>query len=338
MSQPISLRAKLFLIAFGIALPLIVLEIGLKVLGSAQGTTEFENISELRTSMLQEGNAEDSQGNGVSLKTIIYPHENDGIIYDLKPNLDVRFQRANVKTNSCGMRGPERPVAKPDNTYRIALLGDSFTFGWGVEQKETFAQVIEDNLNAIYKGSPAIEVLNFGVPGYSTFQEVHQFIEKGDAFNPDAVLVFFVQNDFGPPFFIRNLGKPGIVPSTEIAQLAMKLLDPRAAERAIRDAGLDPNHSLNLLAEHCSKKGIPLLLTINPKKDWRQYHRQLWILKKRKDIQFLRLREDFELLVNNRTLTNEDLNLSFDPHPSPLRHELYGDIITPHLMRFIRHQ
>src|SRR5690606_10532908 len=124
----------------------------------------------------------------VSLRDIIQPHESDAVMYELKPNTEVVFKRAKVKINSYGSRGPERPIQKPEGTYRVALLGDSFAFGWGVEQGDGFAQVLEDELNKIYKDSINIEVINFGTPGYSTLNEVEHFLINGWKFSPDAVL------------------------------------------------------------------------------------------------------------------------------------------------------
>lgn len=300
-----------------------------------KSATDFASIDDLRTSLDEEGHNLDSHGGGVSLKSIIAPHPSNDVIYDLRPNIEVTFQRAHVTTNSCGMRSPERPFSKTPHTYRIALLGDSFAFGWGVEQKESFAQRLEDNLNQIYEGKWHIEVLNFGVPGYSTFQEVYQFLDKGAEFQPDAIVVFFIQNDFGPPFFIRNIGAQSLVPSSQIAQIAMKLLDPHAPEKALLKAGLDPNHSLQVLADYASNKGIPLILTINPKPDWKTYFNKLWILKQRQDIHFMNLRDSFVEIVHRRKISSPDLTLTFDPHPSALRHAIYGDIMTPYFMDLI---
>lgn len=329
------MKAKLFLIAFGVGMALLCAELAFWILDQSKGNTEFESADDLRAALNAEGHEEDSRGGGVSLKAIIHPHTSNDIIYDLQPNLNVKFQRASLATNTCGMRSPERPVAKPSDTFRIALLGDSFAFGWGVEQKESFAQRLEDNLNAHYKDTRKIEVLNFGVPGYSTFQEVYHFFDIGGAFQPDAVIVFFVENDFGAPFFIRNIDSPGIVSSSHLAQLARTLVDPRSIERAIEQAGLDPNRSLALLSDYCREQNIPLFLAINPKPDWKDIQRQLWVLKERKDIQVMRMREDFVRIVTERAIPSDELTLSFDPHPSPLRHAIYGDIMTPYLMSVI---
>lgn len=334
MSSQISLRTKLFLILFGVSISLLILEIGLHIIARSKRGTEFASLDELRHEMSTAGNEESTSG-GVNLKALIFPHEDDAIIYDLRPHLDVAFQRARVVTNSCGMRGPERPIAKPAHTYRIALLGDSFAFGWGVEQKETFAQRLEDNLNHHFQGRPKIEVLNFGVPGYSTFQEVHQFLDKGAAFNPDAIVVFFIQNDFGPPFFIRNFGNQGIVASSFVAQLALKALDQNSEEHELLRTGFDPNRSLNQLADYTSEHGIKLFLAINPKKDWKQILNQLFVTRARKEIEVMNLRKDFVRIIKQKNYQAKDLSLTSDPHPNALRHSIYGDIMTPYLMSAI---
>lgn len=331
------MKAKLFLIAFGVTLALATAEFALWILDTGKGNTDFESADDLRAALNQEGHFEDSQGGGVSLKAIIESHPRNDIIYDLQPNLDVRFMRASVRTNSCGMRSKERPIGKPAHTYRIALLGDSFGFGWGVEQQESFAQRIEDNLNTIVGPDKNVEVLNFSVPGYSTFQEVAHFMEKGVAFAPDAVLVFFVENDFGAPFFMRNIGESsGFVPTSHLAKLAHTLVDPRSIERVIENAGLDPNHSLSILSDYTRKAQIPLFMAINPKANTRENQQKLWILKDRKDIRVMKIRDDYVRIVKERAIPSENLTLSFDPHPSPLRHAIYGDIMTPYLMSVIQ--
>lgn len=334
MTTPLSLRSKIFLIAFGLVMALICFEGALAILSFTRKGTEFSSINDLRNEMSEVGNEKGESGS-LTLKGIINPHDDDHIIYDLKPNLSVQFQGVPVITNSCGMRSPERPIKKPRDTYRIAMLGDSFAFGWGVEQKKIFAQVLEDNLNRHFKGKPKVEVFNFGVPGYSTFQEVYQFLDKGSDFNPDAIIVFFIQNDFGPPFFIRNFGNQGIIASSYIAQLAMKALDPKAEEHALLRSGLDPNRSLNILADYAKEHGIELFLAINPKRDWRSILHSLFVTKSRKDIHVMNLRDNFMRIVRLKHLDDKDLTLPTDPHPSALRHKIYGDIMTPYLLSVI---
>jgi len=355
-----SWKAKLFLVGFGLFMGLVAAELGLRYLKPlffhAEKGTEFQSLDDVRRTLLlgapegaqNETSAAGSTNTGPqnetarnmesgNLRAIVTPHHDDKIIFDLKPNLDVIFQRAQVQTNSCGMREPERSIPKPFGTYRIALLGDSFTFGWGVRQNETFAQRLEDNLNRISQGNPKFEVLNFGVPGYSTFQEVARFKEFGLEFSPDEVLVFFVQNDFELPFYVRDIYRPGtILSSTEFLRLGAKALDSRIDDQRLELQGLDPNSALRELSDITKKQGIRLSLTINPRKEWKQWRNRLTVLNERSDIRLINMRPDFMRLVKGRSIPTPDLTLSFDPHPSPLRHAMYGDLLTPYFMDVIR--
>jgi hypothetical protein len=278
------------------------------------------------------GELSGNDGQPVSLRAIVRPHPSDSIIYTLKPNLDLQFVRARVRTNSCGMRSPERPVQKPPGTYRIALLGDSFAFGWGVDQKESFAQVLEDTLNRQAGNKLRFEVLNFGVPGFSTFQEVALFKELGLEFEPDAVLLFFVQNDFGMPFFIRDLsGGGGILSSLKFVQLGKRILAPGETERQIKNLGLDPNRALQELDRVAKERGLRTFLAINPKKSEMSDFSRLRKLKGL-GMRFIPLRDLLLQHIEHNTIKEEDLTLSFDPHPSPLRHNILGSLLAPYFM------
>lgn len=97
-------------------------------------------------------------------------------------------------TNSIGLRGSrEYRVPKPIGTRRILLLGDSFTFGEGVDDNETFASVMERSLSSHCR--IRIEVVNGGVSGYGTSQEL-KFLELfGPRLQPDLVILNFFVND-----------------------------------------------------------------------------------------------------------------------------------------------
>jgi hypothetical protein len=239
-----------------------------------------------------------------------------------------------VRTNSCGLRSPERPIIKPPGVYRIALLGDSFAFGWGVEQHETFAQKLEDSLNERAAGRVKFEVLNFGVPGYSTFQEVALFEELGLQFNPDAVLVYFVQNDFGMPFFIRDISGSGggILSSMKFVQMAKQLLRPEQMDQQVQAMGLDPNHALKRLDTITSERGIKTFITINPRKSWKSDLSRLPAIRKSMSLQFIPLREGLLEYIKEAHIREEDLTLSFDPHPSPIRHNILGQLLSSYFL------
>ncbi len=96
--------------------------------------------------------------------------------------------------NSLGFRDRERALRKPANTVRIIGLGDSFSWGVGVEQHETFLQQLEDTLNQSEDGM-SHEVLNWGVPGWGTAQELLCLKHQAPAYHPDLVLIQYFKDD-----------------------------------------------------------------------------------------------------------------------------------------------
>ncbi len=97
-----------------------------------------------------------------------------------------------VSINSVGLRGPEIS-AKTTDVFRILVLGDSFAFGWGVEDDETFAARLEKELKSEI---PGIQVLNGAVPGFGLPDELEWLEHYGLHLEPDLVLLaIFPAND-----------------------------------------------------------------------------------------------------------------------------------------------
>lgn len=93
-----------------------------------------------------------------------------------------------VRTNSAGMRGTEIGP-KPPGSLRILALGDSFTFGVGAQQEETWSARLE-------KRVPNVQVLNAGAPGFGVPDEVAWFEAHGADLHPDKIVVtVFLAND-----------------------------------------------------------------------------------------------------------------------------------------------
>jgi hypothetical protein len=103
-----------------------------------------------------------------------------------------------VSTNSHGLRDREYPLDKASNTYRIVMLGDSTTFGWGVPVEQTVAKTLERELNRSAVGGRNFEVLNAGVGNYDTVQEVTHYLTYDRAFHPDMVVLEYFINDAEP--------------------------------------------------------------------------------------------------------------------------------------------
>ena len=95
--------------------------------------------------------------------------------------------------NAGGYVGQFVPEAKPPGTLRVVGLGDSITMYQSAEGRN-YLQVAEKKLRAAL-GRQNLEFLNFGVGGYDTTQEVHQFEVRGQRYQPDVVTVGYCIND-----------------------------------------------------------------------------------------------------------------------------------------------
>ncbi len=140
---------------------------------------------------------------GLRLAQISYPyfHEPDPHRgYSLSPGVEGWYtneNRAYIRINSLGMRDREHSVPKPAKTFRVAVLGDSFTEAFQVDREKTFWSVLENELADCPTFSDKTpEVLNFGVGGYGTGQELLTLRHHVWRFDPDLVLLaFFSGND-----------------------------------------------------------------------------------------------------------------------------------------------
>ena len=97
-----------------------------------------------------------------------------------------------VHINSLGLRGPEIERSAPPGRIRILVLGDSMTFGYYLEEEETFPARLEARLRA--DGIDA-EVVNTGSGGWSIGSETRFLIERGLALEPDHVILAICAND-----------------------------------------------------------------------------------------------------------------------------------------------
>lgn len=121
------------------------------------------------------------------------PSENPKIGHLHRSGVEKRLMNVAVRINSDGLRDREYDVPGGES-YRIAALGDSITFGWGVEQDETFESILETELNRVRP----TEIVNFGTGNYNTEQQVNLFFEKGVKYRPDRIVVFYFINDAEP--------------------------------------------------------------------------------------------------------------------------------------------
>jgi lysophospholipase L1-like esterase len=105
-------------------------------------------------------------------------------VYGWTPRPSFRYTLAGSETtiNRRGYRGREVALARTPDRRRVVMLGDSITFGYGVRDGETFSAVME-TLDA------RLEVVNLGVQGYGTDQELLKLEREGLAYAPDVVVL-----------------------------------------------------------------------------------------------------------------------------------------------------
>jgi hypothetical protein len=119
--------------------------------------------------------------------------------YALWPGAEGRYRRegaAHVRINSDGLRDREHTKQKPANTLRIAVIGDSYAEAFQVEREQAFWSVLEQKLrDCPARAGREVEVINFGVSGYGTAQELLTLREKVWSYAPDVVLLAVTTNN-----------------------------------------------------------------------------------------------------------------------------------------------
>jgi hypothetical protein len=154
-----------------LVLQFALLEAGLRVYGSFEGTTTFQSL--------------------------FMPDPNVGV--RLRPGAQIRYTTVEFTTdiaiNAEGVRDDAPLGPKPPHERRVLVLGDSLVLSVQVSLAETFCKDLERRLNA-RGGTEHWRVINGGVQGYGPVQEWFYFDKIGAAFQPDVVLIVaFVGND-----------------------------------------------------------------------------------------------------------------------------------------------
>ena len=165
----------------------------------------------------------ESEGRAV----FIQPSRNPQRIFEAAPNTHGKGWGTDISINSHGFRGREYTVAKPPGVYRIVVLGDSITFGNNLPANQNYPSLLENQFNQHGK---RVEVLNLGLGGYDTLQEVATLEDTGLKFAPDMVVLGYCINDIGVASGnlnyikrLKNYGHP--LYRLRVAQLIRVLLD-----------------------------------------------------------------------------------------------------------------
>ena len=200
---------KLALIALSVLLAIFALELGWRFYVANFGT-DSQRIMYLY-----------SRADIVAETSLIRPLP--FVSYGLSPNHN--------EINSLGYRGPEIVLPKPPDTYRIVSLGGSTTYGYFVDSYDkAYPHQLQLELANEY-GLSNIEVVNAGVPAYSTWETSVNFMLRVLDLEPDLVIVYHAVNDLVPRLVSPNAYSGGFeargtwtLPDTELPASALQRL------------------------------------------------------------------------------------------------------------------
>jgi GDSL-like Lipase/Acylhydrolase family len=108
--------------------------------------------------------------------------------WNMKPNLDLRWNGTTFQTNRLGFRTPEVAIEKPAGTYRIVVFGSSNTMGYGVSNDEVYTYLLEAWLRDWVGPSHRVEVVNLSVAGDSPSRRLYRLQQEAGRFHPDWLI------------------------------------------------------------------------------------------------------------------------------------------------------
>ena len=277
------------------------------------------------------------------------PVANPRLSFVHAPNRSAFLMGAQVTTNSHRLRDREYAEAKPRDTYRIVMLGDSTTLGWGDAADQTIPKILERELNAAgIPGHRKCEVLNAGVGNYNTVQEVEHYRVYDSVFRPDLVVLNYFINDAEPVPIERHsalLGRSYLVAfviSRYDAVLQFAGLRPKWNQYYAdlyldgRPGWLAAQHALEDLAQTTNAENRALLVTIIPELHqingeypFAPQHRKLKDLLAARDVPFIDLIEGLRGQGDERTLWVT----STDPHPNAKANRLIVEQVLSWILR-----
>lgn len=190
-------RVGLAISGISLLLSLVALELGIRLIDPL-GISYYETIGNYMRDKLLD-------------KQLVFKH---------KSSWETRYGDVLVTFNERGLR--DRSILpKASGEYRILALGDSVTFGWGVDQDKIFPVRLESLLE--WRLHRPVRVINSGVGGYNTVQEVTYFKQEGMALQPDLVILTYVQNDVEELNPAWNPSASSSLPEKSVAEMVSSM-------------------------------------------------------------------------------------------------------------------
>ena len=129
--------------------------------------------------------------------------EDQLLLWKQRPNLDLNFMGVKVHTDSDGFRIFNSKIKSEKHNINITIFGPSSCFGWGVEDEETYAAILEKNLNHC-DSVKKYKVKNASQIGYSSYQGKKLFDLQINESRPNIVIISYLINDLDHYRFFQS--------------------------------------------------------------------------------------------------------------------------------------
>jgi hypothetical protein len=253
--------------------------------------------------------------------------------FELIPNLDTFFKLAPFRTNGAGMRDRAAPLAKPPDTFRVAVMGSSFTLPSGVAIEAAFHSLLEARYSERF-APVRYEFLNFAVGAYQPSQALAMLEKRAAAYEPDLVL--FGAGPLAAPLLGEGLVdreryyQPGprshpVLHSFLWKWWRARSLDPMAIDMS-NPATFEGASVLERLGAFSRRTGIPVLLVRLAMDNERNLPETLPEDARRAGLDFV----DTQPAFHGRRSRDFWIN-ALDPHPDARAHALFAEPIAAYL-------
>lgn len=251
---------------------------------------------------------------------------------------DLVWMKTNVKLNQFGYRDNDVSLIKPSDTLRIYSLGDSYTFGWYINDGNlTYPNLLEEKLKS---GGP-IKVINASQPGFNLENSLDRYRTEGMLFAPDIVTLGINIFDLAEKEFAPQPNKFKIFESSRLYQLTFGNMQrdkvAQKTKRELKKASLLNSSQFKKATEIILKlnqlvlqNGGKLVLIVFPNYDpgnpngsyeFFDYHQNLKKFTSQEKIMLVDLYQKYNTVKDKRELVLNPL----DGHPSITAHRLAAD-------------
>ena len=249
------------------------------------------------------------------------------------------LQGVEIKLNSKGMRSDEYDV----NDKKILFLGSSISLGWGIENIDSYPQIIQEKL---LSDSLNYLVLNGSIGNYNTFRYVNNFLSNQIDISPEVIVINYFINDAetlpigSPNWLITNSQLFATLKMTFKKLSSKSEFDLKSYYRNLYEdenpSFIEMKKSLNKLSEYSIKTNTKILLTVIPDIHFLEDYPFETIHEKMKTLSTGLGFEYHDLLPSIKEIPFEELQIiPGDSHPNEFGHQRISESLYPKIKDII---